>query len=141
MDTFYLIVITIAVVIFIISIMWIYNEIKESPNIQSSVFPPKFSAAPDYWTIDNATNTAIIPQFRNKPKYTLSNDIIHKHNETIIYTPGYIEPTTTNTSGRIDFSNSLWNTYSTNTSNDCAWRLWAKRAGVSWDGITNYNQC
>lgn len=159
MDTFQKIIVAVAIVVFIGSLTWFGITIRNTPPTHSSVYPPTFSACPDYWKKDER-GRCIVPLDRNAPSVPLTNtpyDTYIANNpsgsmtlsqyyfRTPGYTPGYTPADSVlKTPATIDFSNSEWGAYGARPgkkSDDCIYREWANRVGVVWDGITNYNQC
>jgi len=150
MELFHKIIIIVAVVLFGISLTWFGVQIHSSKSTSSSVYPPTFATLPDYWEIHADTKLPVVPMVRNKPSITLLTDVEYDTNmdtaRKIIYyrtnpgfTPGY-NPT----NNTVNFADPSWASYVTGVANrtaDCIYQEWANRVGVTWDGITNYNQC
>jgi len=122
MDIFYIIVLSVAVMLLILILTYIGIKMVYNRNTSGNTFPPSFSPCPDYWQTDSAGH-CVVPSStatnRGAGTYTSSN------------TPGYSD-------GNIDFTASAW---TTNGSSICSKRTWANSNNVVWDGITNYNGC
>jgi len=123
MDVFYLIVLSIAVVLLILILTFIGLLMRNQRK--GEIFPPVSNTCPDGWTVATDSNSCIIP--------------------TSVPT-AFAGITDSNTPGRsadksaIDFSNSGW-TGLGGKSAICAKRNWANTYGVVWDGVSNYNSC
>ena len=129
METFYLIVLTIAIVLLIIILTYI-GLYGLRPDTKPA-FPPVKYDCPDYWKKDAATGGCVIP---GAGEPNLGNIDINTPNSDfkISDTPGY------NSANVIDFEHAGW---SANGSARCEQKKWAIEAGVVWDTVTNYNQC
>jgi hypothetical protein len=122
---FYNIVLIVAVVLLILTLTYIGVKIVYKKD--TAVFPPVVSTCPDYWT-QTADQGCIIPGAggKNLPNSTIAAN-----------TPGiYIDPVTGNQS--IKFTDPKWS--KTALSTTCAQQAWANTYGITWDGVTNYNQ-
>lgn len=127
METFYLIVLTIAIVLLIIILTYI-GLYGLRPDTKPA-FPPVKYDCPDYWKKDAATGGCIIPK-QGVPNL---GDINAQNSDFKIDAPGY-----DNVNNVIDFEDAGW---SANGSSRCEQKKWAIEAGVVWDTVTNYNQC
>lgn len=152
MELFHKIVIIVAIVLFVISLTWFGIQIRSAKSKDSSVYPPTFDTIPDFWTIHEPTGHAIVPTLRNAPRVPLTTtayDAIVSsattfYNNNPGYTPGYTEANASGKPPTVNFADPSWKTYGTGVANrvtDCIYQEWANRVGITWDGITNYNQC
>ena len=128
--SFYSGVVLIAVIILIITLIWLGIELSKAKEAKD--FPPSFGTCPDYWVQHG--NSCQIPLNRhpnNKGIFAVggSSLLLEQSN-----TPGI--DTTTNT---IDMTNPGWKT--AGKSEKCNKQGWASNYGVVWDGISNYNKC
>ena len=133
MDSFYLIVLSIATVILILILAYIGMKLRNKSVTQA--FPPQANSCPDYWGFDGSycyipknggKNTGSIYSADGKVTLNVSN------------TPGYNSDSATDRQ-YIYFGNTGW-TVAGKTS-DCQKRQWASQTGLMWDGITNFNGC
>jgi hypothetical protein len=113
MDTFYIIVLSVAVclLIFILTFIGIkmaYN--RRSSTSGTNQFPPVYSTCPDNWTADTQGNC--VPGTLNLGSYT---------------------------GGQINLNDSTWG--SAGLTKTCALKKWANTNNISWDGISNFNAC
>jgi hypothetical protein len=115
MDTFYIVTLTIAIVLLIIILTYIGLKIR-GKNLNQS-FPPQAASCPDNWVPATGGNC-----------YIPSGDYDIKSTNT--YGLGV---------NTIDFSDAGWS--QNNTSSICNKNAWATKYGIHWDGITNYNGC
>jgi hypothetical protein len=123
MESFHIIVLTIAVIVLIL-VLTVIGIMMTNKTYDSSVFPPSTNSCPDYWTaeengncIADSVNLGTVPnEFKGSGK-----------------TPGFDGTRTVN------FSDAGW------TSNGgtalCNQKDWAIKYGISWDGVANYNGC
>ena len=140
METFYLIVLSIATIILILALTIIGVMLRN--QYKKAVFPPKSSTCPDGWTyvdpsgcklpdittISNYKNTGILPD--NTTLYHPENDSVYKNFFTKVGTSDYY----------LDPSNNKWASI-TGTTAICAQKNWATQYNILWDGVSNYNQC
>jgi hypothetical protein len=126
MASFYLIVLSIAVIFLIIILTSIGMTIKNA-TVNANIFPPVAALCPDYWEIDSSGNKCIIP----------TNGINDGGNVTSLN-----DPTITygSSGGKINFSDPKWNSSST-TNQMCTQRAWARANNIIWSGVSNSNQC
>ena len=133
MDTFYIIVLSIAVCLLILLLTFIgikmtYN--KRSNVSGSNAFPPNYSTCPDGWTADIVGNCMAPSSFDGSQISTDYNNSIKK--KITSPTPGYIS------SSQINFQDAGWGD---GTSRQCKLKDWANTYNIKWDGIINYNGC
>ena len=125
MAIFYLITVTVAIVVLIIilTIIGVMLSYKTA-----AVFPPSKNDCPDYWTEETDPNTKkMVCRVDPRNSGTLSS-----------YTgkiPGY-----NHTNGTIDFNNPGWGDAGSG-SPSCSWKVWANNTNIIWDGISNLNSC
>ena len=127
MSSFYLIVLSIAVIILIIMLTSIGMTIK-SAKVNANIFPPVAALCPDYWTIDPSENQCVIP----------TNGINDGGGVSALSSSGTygLSPSKT----KINFSDPKW--VNNSTSNQmCAQRSWALANNIIWGGVSNSNQC
>lgn len=128
METFYIIVITVAIICLILTLTVI--GIILSSQKTDVVFPPTKNTCPDYWTsasnTDGTTENKCTPSSLNLGEYTTVTDMSG--------VPGFYE------GGKIDFGDADWAT-SYQTTSECALKSWTNKYNISWDGVSNYNGC
>ena len=135
MDTFYLIVSAIALVILILILAYVGMRLRNHNITQA--FPPNAYSCPDYWTVDGSN--CIVPRNGKKNTggiYNMAGDLLLTPSNT----PG-LNTDTTKYSGSVylDITNTGWTAAGKST--DCRKKKWADERGLMWDGITNYNGC
>ena len=107
------IVITIAIIVLLIAL--IVLGIFLSKAMFESAYPPVISDCPDYWDVS----------------YNSNNDIVCKA----------VLRTNTGKSGCDEYSPSLFlNAGSGKNDIICEKQKWAKKCGITWDGVTNNNK-
>ncbi len=126
MESFHIIVLTIAVIILIL-VLTVIGIMMTNKTYDSSVFPPSTNSCPDYWTATSTNGECSIGSV-NKGNQTGSRfDIENPRN-----TPGY-------STGKVNFSHQNWS--SNGGTALCNQKDWAIKYGISWDGVANYNGC
>ena len=128
MDSFYLIVLSIAAIVLIVLLTYIGIQLSK-PGVTVPVFPPTYNTCPDFWDIQG--NVCVIPSSTGK-------------NVGTIYTTTNLNLTSDNTPGltadkkMINFSDSKWGT---GKNAICAQQTWSNNYQILFDGISNYNKC
>jgi hypothetical protein len=140
MQTFHIIVLSIAAIILIILLTFI-GIIMGKQN-STVVFPPTSNTCPDFWQVSKDGKSCIIPNFNsiNTGKLyngsLISSDLM---NPSIV--PGFSQTTDSNNKPvySIDFNNAAWS--GTGVQGICSKRKWAKNYNIEWDGVSNYTAC
>jgi hypothetical protein len=128
MDTFYLIILSIAVIFLILFLT--VTGIMMRKQRKDEIFPAIPNACPDGWTND-ASNNCIVPTHLPPPL----TDII------LASTVGTTSKMTENIKTyAVNFNDPKWNGLG-GKSAICAKRSWANKNNVVWDGVSNYNSC
>ena len=141
MNSFQITVLGVAVALLVI-ILTVVGVVLAS-NKKNMTFPPSSLPCPNYWQM-NSDGKCVIPVAPKMPDnpdpgykdyYTPANtgtgDFTTYNSKPL---PGYDAA-----SGTVNFANSGWGTSASSAT--CAKRDWAKKAGILWDGVTNYNGC
>tara|TARA_B110000285_G_scaffold26484_1_gene25736 strand:- start:2330 stop:2710 length:381 start_codon:yes stop_codon:yes gene_type:complete len=126
METFYLIVLAIAIILLIIILAYIGIYGMKSNNI--SAYPPVKYDCPDYWKKDE-NDACVIPSDGSPNMGAFNGGDLTPDLENII---GIIDNTA------IDFNDAGW---SATGSSRCSQKKWAIDNNIVWDTVTNYNQC
>ena len=126
MNSFYIIVLSIATVVLILLLLVVGLLLNR--GITKKGFPPVANQCPDNWTIDNSGN-CIVP--------TTGNIGDGNSNVSTTIAPHIFK--IDNTIKAFDPTNTLWS--STGGSSICAKKTWANSKNIAWDGIDNYNSC
>jgi len=140
MQTFHIIVLSIAVIILIILLTFI--GIIMGRQKSSVAFPPTSNTCPDFWQVSTDGKSCIIPNYNsiNAGKlYTgsiISTDLM---NPAIV--PGFSQTTDSKnkTVYSVDFNDAGWS--GTGVQGICSKRKWANNYKIQWDGISNYTAC
>jgi hypothetical protein len=141
MDAFYIIVLTVAVILLIGVLAFIgVRMTKGLSNV--TIYPPTSLPCPDYWaqnTDSNGNTVCVIPPYiapgssspipSNTGKIYNSNGV---NTLTLTSTPG-------NTGNAINFTDSMWST--SGKSDVCAKKQWANKYLIQWDGVSNFSNC
>ena len=147
MEWFYFIVIAIAIIILILLLAYIGISMGTNSKGISTQFPPIKNSCPDLWKADpDAANTCIIPVNNNNTEYdttrnvgtAIMGDATKDFSHADTKTHGFI-PYTSTEAAAINFNDAGWAGEGKTT--DCAKKEWANTNQVSWDGISNFNQC
>jgi hypothetical protein len=143
MELFYILVISFAIV-FLIIILTLIGLLMKNQD-KGTVFPPVANDCPDFWTIGSDNKSCVIPMTGKKNTGTLYDTAgVMKitTSSTSSAFPTYTPATNGNVNAApstINFSDELWSQQGLSTT--CAKKKWAVNWGISWDGITNYNNC
>jgi hypothetical protein len=108
MEAFQKFVLFAAIIILIITLVFIGIALSYSKQTE---WPPMVPQCPDYWIFDGSGNNARCINIKDL---------------------GTCRPKRGDKHLKMDFSNSAF----TGSNEMCAKYMWAKRCGVSWDGIT-----
>lgn len=143
MDLFYIIVLSVAVVLLIVLLTYVGLQMKTS-SANSSEFPPTKQSCPDKWEATQSSDKkvlCVVPKYvensmKNVGSLFDSNGVVSE--AIVAATPGYavssdLEMTT------IDFNHRGWSSFGMNS--DCKKKDWANTYNIVWDGISNYNRC
>jgi len=131
MDTFYIIVLSIAVIILILILTFLGINMANKKN-SVATFPPVANTCPDFWNIATDNKSCLVQSSgKNMSAVTLTSSNVPA---------GY----STSSSGKtipaqIDFTDPGWS--AGGKSATCAQKAWAQTNGITWDGVTNYNRC
>ena len=128
METFYLIVLSVAIILLIIILAYIgvYGMNEKS----KSAFPPVKYDCPDYWQ-KNGDGECVIPTSGPNMGTLDPNFIGDAPNKSEIIGINSNEDA-------INFEDPTW---SASGSSRCAQKKWANDNGIVWDTVSNYNQC
>jgi hypothetical protein len=132
MDSFYKIVIVVAIVVFIIT-MTIVGILMSNTYVGVS-YPPTSGKCPDYWTMQQIGSGSSIHNVCNIPSPNSTNigSIYNNQSNFANGTPGITGMTSVN------FADNGW---SKNKKSICAQKTWANTYSLNWDGVSNYNGC
>lgn len=134
MDSFQIIVLSIAIVVLIIILTVIGLALKNMKN--KIVFPPIANMCPDYWQVADDGQSCVIP-LQGKTNagsiYDTGSIPFSATPGTATYTPGYNSSNAT-----INFTDAGWSSNATST---CNKQTWSNKYNLVWDGISNYNSC
>ena len=138
MEQFYVIVITIAIVLLILALTYI-GVFLIGDDTAKVTFPPHSNQCPDYWEVNgdgsceiqkNGINLGTKLDGTGERTYADADKlefVVNKNDGSV--DDSYPQPDVTNTS--IPFENRTI----------CEKKQWANDFGVAWDGVTNYNKC
>ena len=139
MEQFYVIVITIAIVLLILALTYIGVFLIGDDTTQVT-FPPHSNQCPDYWEVNGEGHCIIPTNGINLGTAGSPVDFVIKKDDPNSTTipPGQIpddtypfQPTDTTNPENIDFQDKTI----------CEKKQWSNDFGVVWDGVTNYNKC
>jgi hypothetical protein len=132
MESFYLIVVSIALITLVIFLTLVGLLMR---NIDSSTpFPPTVNMCPDYWRVnaDGSCSMPIQSSFND-----VSSVLNTGKNKTLLSNPN-VAPYSKNGSS-FSTKDPLWT--SNGETVECAQKNWASTNNILWDGISNYNMC
>ena len=122
METFQKNITIIACIVLIVSLIVLAMFLRNS--IKSTQWPPIKSKCPDYWDIDisgtdiKCVNTSTVNECQNRANLDTLADTCDGFTPDLIFA-----------------QNAPDNTH--NISTDCLKYRWARKAGVTWDGVSN----
>jgi len=129
MEQFYVIVITIAIVLLILALTYIGVFLIGDDTTQVT-FPPHSNQCPDYWEVNGDGSCEI--QRNGINLGTAGSDIKAFNNHKTFPTD------VTDTS---EYTKKDPQTINFQDKTICEKKQWANDFGVVWDGVTNYNKC
>ena len=132
-DSFYLIILSVAVFILILALGfsgWMLSKQNDQIN-----FPNITTTCPDFWTIDE-TGNCVQPNAADKFNYGSSNILSNYVKLGTSGTPGPV-PGKTDTAS-FDSKNAAWGSGKTGV---CNKRKWSTNNNIQWDTVTNVNYC
>lgn len=139
MDEFYTTILSIAAVILILMLTYVGILLYYSKS--SSPFPPYQNDCPDLWAKD-VSGKCVFPKSsvaRNRGTIAAGAAPTEwKITETNI--PGLAIDDATKVS-TIDFGNAGWASRYGKTSALCNQKFWSELNNITWDGVSNSNQC
>ena len=137
--TFYNSVAIVATVFLILLLTAIGITMRESKVVN---FPPSKNTCPDYWIADTSNPEKVVCTLNDLNMGTIKKDTDGSYlmsasatDKTKAYTPGYDAATRT-----VDFADPLWSS-AFSASGQCALKQWANKYEISWEGVSNFNQC
>jgi len=142
MEQFYVIVITIAIVLLILALTYIGVFLIGDDTTQVT-FPPHSNQCPDYWEVNgngsceiqkNGINLGTKLDGSGERTYADADKLEFVVIDPLTNQPSTnypFQPTNTASPENIDFQDKAI----------CEKKQWANRFGVAWDGVTNYNKC
>lgn len=137
MDIFYIIVLSVAIILLILILTYLGIVMGQNKtSTSSSAFPPIKNTCPDYWSISKTDlSSCEIPASgaRNVGNIYDSTGVVLLEEKT---TPGY---KIGSTPLKINFNDGGWT--SGGTSATCSQKNWANQNNIIWDGVSNYNGC
>jgi len=141
MQTFHLIVLSIAAIILILLLTFI-GIIMGKQN-STAPFPPTSNTCPDFWQVSTDGKSCIIPPGKNSINsgelyngLLINSDLM---NPSIA--PGFSQTIDSKNKPvySINFNDPGWS--GTGVQGICSKRNWARNYKVEWDGISNYTAC
>ena len=138
--TFYTIVLIVAVIFLILLLTFIGISFKKTKKIN---FPPSKNTCPDYWTADYTDpqkpickiSPLNIGKIKTQNGQLMMTNNRNDRNKNRVYTPGYNSATNS-----VDFSDPSWPSLFS-SSRQCSLKKWANLYEISWDGVSNFNNC
>jgi len=135
--TFYHIVVIVATIVLILVLTLVGISFNKSREVS---FPPTKNTCPDYWVAnyDDPKNPTCKINDLNIGTITKTDgdyNMSSKMGGNAAFTPGYDDVNKT-----VNFADAAWST-SFSTSGQCALKKWANKYEISWDGVSNFNNC
>lgn len=143
MDSFYLTILSIAAIVLILALT--YVGILLYGTTSTKVFPPTQNACPDYWQLDDSSGKCIFPADASaKNRGNVDVDATDKWEVTdtkLVPLTSLLTIDATNKKSMFDMTSSVWNNIYGKKSALCNKKYWANSNQISWDGVSNTNQC
>lgn len=139
--SFYSIVAIVATVFLILLLTMVGIALSQA---KEQNFPPSKNTCPDYWIAspDNTDPTKTVCKISDLNMGVIKKDTDGSYMMSAVatdankaYTPGYVSAART-----VDFSDPKW-TSAFSASGQCALKKWANKYDISWDGVSNFNNC
>jgi hypothetical protein len=131
MDSYYIIVSSVATVILILVLTYIGISMNYSKG--KVAHPPKAATCPDAWALASDGSSCLIPAssslnigklYDSDGKFIANSKTTYGLNIT---------------NNSINFADEGWTKGGLSTT--CSQKAWANQMGIQWDGISNYNKC
>jgi hypothetical protein len=119
METFHLVVLSVAIVLLILVLVFI--GILMSKGETNLAYPPSYGTCPDYWTIATDGSKCIVPTYQSSLNLGSMYDQTQQLTASVSSAPGY--------------------SYDPGWTGICSKKSWANMLGIVWDGVSNYNEC
>lgn len=141
MDSFYLIVLSIATVVLILLLTFIGILMKKA--VGAEIYPAVSNMCPDYWDASSSPGVCYYPGSNNVNSGIITASGGYNIASTDpAYKLGYRAGTGVNDRSTLNMLNDAsWGKVYPGYTLKCAQRKWAIDNQISWDGVTNYNGC
>lgn len=148
MESFYYVVLTIAVVFLILILIFVGIMMQGQNKGQS--FPPVANVCPDFWTIASDNKSCIVPgttgnTYSTTPTGqnvgTIGTALSKYATDTLLnsaYASGTV-PYKFASSVIINPNDAYWSKNGKTAT--CGQKQWATQTGIQWGGVSNYNSC
>jgi hypothetical protein len=146
MDSFYLTVLSIALVFLILILTFIGILMTRKNTI---AFPPVANTCPDGWKLSKTDpSSCVIPM--EPSGVNIGNDTIYINKTSNAFQPTFqlskvtpgLKQGLNGAPSSINFADQGWSGGNyTGLNLVCAQKKWASQFGVNWDGVSNYNSC
>ena len=133
MEQFYVIVITIAIVLLILALTYI-GVFLIGDDTAKVTFPPHSNQCPDYWEVNGDGSCEIQKNGINLGTKSDDSERTYADKDEFVPASGDGNQFVTDDDSNprsIDFT----------AGSICDKKQWANRFEVAWDGVTNYNKC
>lgn len=140
MDSFYLTVLSIALV-FLILVLTFIGILMSRKNVV--VFPPMANSCPDGWQISPTDpSSCLIPIEPSGVNIGSIGTVYTSNLPTSDFTTAFkLTPGLNSQNKSINFNVPSWSTQSPGLTTLCAQKKWTTQFGITWDGVSNYNSC
>jgi len=139
MDTFHVVVLSVAIVL-LIAVLTFFGIVLTKKTNTILAFPPVYNTCPNYWSISADGSSCIVPN----PSNSLNTGSLIMGSGIpstgLTSSPGfktYFDVSNAMNVYTINFNDAGW----TNGGGVCSWKTWAQQNNVVWDGVDNYNSC
>jgi hypothetical protein len=157
MDSFYMIVLSIAIVVLILLLTFVGILMRKARG--ADIFPPVTNMCPDYWDASSTPGVCILPNTTSTANYNTGSLGVTsaggssmsklttkpaqvKNGAANELKYGYRESTSATDPSTFNMSDIKgWADAYPGYTLKCAHRKWAIDNGISWDGVSNFNGC
>ena len=139
MDYFYIIVLSIAIVLLILILTYVGIVMTYYKSNSAKVYPPVANKCPDYWNISSDGSGCIIPYESTSKNYSLK--LLNDVSSGIVPNNAFLVKWSSTDMSMILLDDPSMSSYNGATIQNCGKKNWANYYGIEWDGVSNYNNC
>jgi hypothetical protein len=139
MDYFYIIVLSVAIVLLIIILTYIGIAMTYYKSNSAKIYPPVANTCPDYWNISSDGSGCIIPYDSTSKNY--SSKLLNELSSGVVPNNAFTINWNNIDMSMIRLDDLSMGSYGGAIIKNCGKQNWANYYGIEWDGVSNYNNC